>query len=48
MWLVLGILLLITWVLCFLVFHITAFLIHLLLIFSILCFIIYFARKSTA
>ncbi len=44
----LGVTLLIIWVLCFLVFHISAFAIHLLILFAVISFIFHFIRGRTA
>ncbi len=44
----LGVTLLVIWVLCFLVFHISAFAIHLLILFAVISFIFHFIRGRTA
>ena len=44
----LAVTLLVIWVVCFAVFHITAFAIHLLIIFAIISFIFHFIRGRTA
>ena len=44
----LAVLLLIVWVVCFLVLHISAFAIHLLIIFAVISFIFHFIRGRTA
>lgn len=44
----LAVILLVIWILCFFVFHITAFAIHLLIIFAVISFIFHFIRGRTA
>ena len=44
----LAVLLLIVWIVCFLVLHITVFAIHLLIIFAVISFIFHFIRRRSA
>ncbi len=48
MFLIIGIVLLVAWVSSFFVFHVSGFLIHLLLIFAVISFILHFVRASRA
>lgn len=48
MFLGLGILLLIAWVLAFVVFHVAGFFIHLLVIFAVISIILHFVRGARA
>ena len=46
MYLIIGIVLLLGWIFGFFVFHVTAFLIHLLLIFAVIAIVFHFIRRA--
>jgi hypothetical protein len=48
MFLIIGIVLLLAWIGGFIVFHVSSFLIHLLLIFAVISIVLHFVRGSRA